>query len=67
VLVLLCEVRLVPFYNPLGWISVDCRVEITQPGGKLAWPERIMLLSKSGAVRRQPRAVDLWGFRFDDA
>lgn len=60
---LLCEARLVPFYKRLGWISVACRVEITQPSGKVVWPERIMLLSKADAVW-QPRTVDLCGLPF---
>ena len=60
---LLCEERLLPFYERLGWKAVTCRVEITQPSGKVMWPERIMLLSKAGVVW-QPGTVDLCGLPF---
>jgi predicted acetyltransferase len=57
---LLCVEALVPFYVRYGWQSVTCPVEMAQPGGKVLWPERMMILLR-GEEQWHPQKIALCG------
>jgi hypothetical protein len=57
---LLCVDALVPFYVRHGWQAVTCPVAMAQPGGKVLWPARMMILPR-GEAQWQPQKIDLCG------
>lgn len=61
--VLLCTTALVPFYQPLGWRTVQCPVMIEQPAGRIRWPQETMILLKA-TDDSMPEELDLCGLPF---
>lgn len=57
---LLCADEMVPFYEGLGWISVSVPLEFDQPGEKVTWPSRIMVLPRAGE-KLPSKSIDLCG------
>jgi predicted GNAT family N-acyltransferase len=56
---LLCADAMIPFYNRLGWYTVNSTVYIEQPSGRKVWTANTMLLSPGQAVT--PAVIDLQG------
>ncbi|WP_315817492.1 GNAT family N-acetyltransferase [Paraflavitalea speifideaquila] len=56
---LLCADAMIPFYNRLGWYTVNSTVYIEQPSGRKLWTANTMLLSPDKTI--SPAAIDLQG------
>ena len=56
---LLCADAMIPFYNRLGWYTVNSAVYFDQPGGRKLWAANTMLLSPNKSVA--PAIIDLQG------
>ncbi|MBO9562986.1 MAG: GNAT family N-acetyltransferase [Niastella sp.] len=56
---LLCADAMIPFYQRLGWYTVDSEVYFDQPSGRKRWAANIMLLSLHKPVA--PATIDLQG------
>ena len=56
---LLCADALIPFYERLGWYTVDCPVHYDQSTGKKLWQANTMLLSPKELII--PDSIDLNG------
>ncbi|WP_083674260.1 GNAT family N-acetyltransferase [Pontibacter lucknowensis] len=58
---LLCADALVPFYERLGWYTVDCQLVYDQPAGREEYDSNVMLLSPAHTNRQAPAHIDLQG------
>lgn len=56
---LLCADAMIPFYNRLGWYTVNSTVYMEQPSGRKLWTANTMLLSPGKAI--VPAVIDLRG------
>jgi hypothetical protein len=56
---LLCADSMIPFYQGLGWYTVNSEVYFDQPSGKKRWAANTMLLSPHNPVT--PTIIDLQG------
>ena len=56
---LLCADAMIPFYQRLGWYTVNSQVYFDQPSGRKRWTANIMLLSPHNPVT--PDTIDLQG------
>lgn len=56
---LLCADAMIPFYNRLGWYTVNSTVYIEQPSGRKIWTANTMLLSPDKPIA--PAVIDLQG------
>lgn len=56
---LLCSDAMIPFYNRLGWYTIDSAVYFDQPPGKKQWTANTMLLSPHHTIA--PATIDLQG------
>lgn len=56
---LLCADAMIPFYNRLGWYTVNSTVYMKQPSGRKLWTANTMLLSPGNAIA--PAVIDLQG------
>ncbi len=56
---LLCADAMIPFYQRLGWYTVNSEVYFDQPSGRKRWAANTMLLSPDKAI--MPAVIDLQG------
>jgi predicted GNAT family N-acyltransferase len=56
---LLCADAMIPFYERLGWYTVNSTVYIDQPSGQQQWTANTMLLSPHQPIA--PAVIDLLG------
>lgn len=56
---LLCADAMIPFYNRLGWYTVNSTVYMEQPTGRKLWTANTMLLSAGKPIA--PAVIDLQG------
>jgi predicted GNAT family N-acyltransferase len=56
---LLCADTMIPFYNRLGWYTVNSTVYFDQPSGRKLWAANTMLLSPNKPIT--PAVIDLQG------
>ncbi|WP_299701495.1 GNAT family N-acetyltransferase [uncultured Pontibacter sp.] len=58
---LLCADALVPFYERLGWYTVECQLVYDQPNGREEYDSNVMLLTNGHNASLAPRYIDLNG------
>ncbi|MDX5421946.1 MAG: GNAT family N-acetyltransferase [Hymenobacteraceae bacterium] len=58
---LLCADALVPFYERLGWYTVNSHLVYDQPQGKEVYDSNIMLLARKNHEKIYPKTIDLNG------
>lgn len=56
---LFCSNDLVPFYNRIGWYTINCPVYFEQPTGTKIWTANTMLLTNGRIIRT--KKIDLNG------
>lgn len=56
---LLCADAMIPYYNQLGWYTVNSEVYFDQPQGRQLWAANTMLLSPGTPIT--PASIDLQG------
>jgi hypothetical protein len=58
---LLCRPELEPFYERLGWRTVPGPLAFEQPGQRLTWPLRVMVLPCAPGAEWPRGTIDLRG------